>query len=125
MGGIMTFYLLFFGLFIFAIFALSYRMDTEFKSNKSIFKRFIINKGLKRFFLNDNNEDGILLISYTFQILGYILIPISIVSSYIFAINDRIEDSDFYRYFGIAYHIGITILAIITIILYIIDRKER
>ena len=121
----MIFYLLFFGLFIIAIFAISYRMDTEFKTNKKIFKRFKLKKSLRRYFLYYNKKEGILLISYLFQIIGYILIPISIILSYIFSINDQIEGSDFYRYFVISYYVGIGLITIISLILYLIDKKEK
>ncbi|KAF0091862.1 MAG: hypothetical protein FD141_46 [Fusobacteria bacterium] len=120
----MTFYLLFFGLFIYGLFVFSYRLDFDFKSNKKIFSRFRLKKGLRRYFLYDNKKDEILIISYILQILGYILILISIVLSYIFAINDRNEESDFYRFFGISFFAGLGILTIIFLILYIIDKKE-
>ena len=121
----MVYYLVYFGLLIFWIFALSYRMDELFTAKAHIFKRIKLNKTISKHFFYQDKRKGILRIALIFQILGYLLIPISIVLTCIFVLKGYTGNFGFNRSFGKAIFSALPVLGAVMITLMIIDRRSK
>ena len=121
----LIYYLWFFGFLIFCVFMSAYRLDELLTVKAHFFKRIKLNKTISKYFFYQDKRKGIRRIALIFQILGYLLIPISIVLTCIFVLKGYTGNFGFNRSFGKAIFSALPVLGAFMITLMIIDRRSK